>query len=95
MELTRKQFLQVTAAGAAAQPSHLSPPLAPARKPNVLIIMTDQHGRNYIENTLVPTPNIDRIAARGVRFTNAISGLRRITRVLTHWTAPAYHWRHQ
>lgn len=43
-------------------------------KPNVLILMTDQHrfdmmtcaGRND-----VPTPNIDRIAARGVRFDNA------------------------
>lgn len=44
------------------------------QQPNVLIIMTDQHrsdmmtcaGRND-----VPTPNIDRIAANGVRFTNA------------------------
>jgi choline-sulfatase len=41
----------------------------------VLIIMTDQHRRNYMTaagNATVPTPGIDRIAARGVRFNNAI-----------------------
>jgi arylsulfatase A-like enzyme len=45
------------------------------RRPNVLIIMTDQHRRNYMTaagNPIVPTPNIDRIASRGVRFTNAV-----------------------
>jgi choline-sulfatase len=45
------------------------------RRPNVLIIMTDQHRRNYMTaagNSIVPTPNIDRIAACGVRFTNAV-----------------------
>jgi choline-sulfatase len=45
------------------------------RRPNVLIIMTDQHRRDYMGaagSSVVPTPNIDRIAARGVRFTNAI-----------------------
>ena len=47
----------------------------PKRRPNVLIIMTDQHRRNYMTtagNSIVPTPNIDRIASRGVRFTNAV-----------------------
>lgn len=44
-------------------------------RPNVLIIMTDQHRKNYMTaagNPIVPTPNIDRIAQRGVRFTNAV-----------------------
>jgi choline-sulfatase len=44
-------------------------------RPNVLIIMTDQHRKNYMTaagNSIVPTPNIDRIAQRGVRFTNAV-----------------------
>lgn len=44
-------------------------------RPNVLIIMTDQHRRNYMTaagNPIVPTPNIDKIAESGVRFTNAV-----------------------
>ena len=42
--------------------------------PNVLLIMTDQHRADYIGcagSDLIPTPNIDRIAAEGVRFSNA------------------------
>lgn len=42
--------------------------------PNVLIIMTDQHRHDLMTcagRDVVPTPNIDRIAASGVRFTNA------------------------
>lgn len=44
------------------------------KKPNVLIIMTDQHRWDMMtcagrEDVL--TPNIDRIAKRGIRFTNA------------------------
>ena len=44
------------------------------RPPNVIVIMTDQHRADLMScagRDLVPTPNIDRIAARGVRFTNA------------------------
>ena len=45
------------------------------RPPNILIIMTDQHRWDYMTalgNSPVPTPNIDRIISRGVRFPNAI-----------------------
>lgn len=42
-------------------------------QPNVLIIMTDQHRPGYMMGASpVPTPNIDRIASRGIRFTNAV-----------------------
>ena len=44
------------------------------KRPNVLLIMTDQHRADLMTcagNGLVPTPNIDRIARRGVRFANA------------------------
>jgi choline-sulfatase len=48
---------------------------APAHdKPNVLFIMTDQHRADLMTcagRDLVPTPNMDRIAARGVRFSHA------------------------
>lgn len=42
--------------------------------PNVIVIMTDQHRSDLMScagRDLVPTPNIDRIAARGVRLANA------------------------
>ncbi len=45
-----------------------------AEKPNVLFIMTDQHRADLMTcegRDLLPTPNIDRVASRGVRFTNA------------------------
>ena len=52
-----------------ARPTQLHPD-----KPNVLVIMTDQHRADLMTcagRDLVPTPNIDLIASRGVRFTNA------------------------
>jgi hypothetical protein len=80
MDLTRKRFLQVAALGAAAQPSPpvraqvpaAQAPNAGTTRPNVLITMTDQHWRNYIESPAISTPNIDCIASRGIRLTNVI-----------------------
>jgi choline-sulfatase len=74
MRLTRKEFLHLAGVGPALPAAGLQDPQLQHR-PNVLVIMTDQHRRNYLTaagNNTVPTPNIDRIAARGVRFTNAI-----------------------
>jgi arylsulfatase len=45
-------------------------------KPNVLFIMDDQHRFDYLRCAgagFLHTPNIDRLAARGVRFTHCIS----------------------
>lgn len=45
-----------------------------AKQPNIIYIMTDQHSANALScagNEDVKTPNIDRLAAHGVRFTNA------------------------
>ena len=44
------------------------------KQPNVLIIMTDEHRRDALGcygHALVRTPALDRLAARGTRFTNA------------------------
>lgn len=89
MKLTRKDFLKLTAAGSlgaavggslpASEPSEprettSEPSRSASARPNVLIIMTDQHRRDLMTcagRDLVPTPEIDRIASRGVRFTNA------------------------
>ena len=43
-------------------------------KPNILLIMSDQHRADYLSclgSSPVPTPNIDRIARNGVVFRNA------------------------
>jgi len=55
------------------------------QRPNILYIMTDDHAYQAISaygghlKDIAPTPNIDRIAAQGMRFnrclvTNSISG---------------------
>ncbi len=43
-------------------------------RPNILIIMSDQHSKHVLGaygNELVRTPNLDRLAAQGMRFDNA------------------------
>jgi len=58
----------------ASDPAMGKPPQPHSDKPNVLVIMTDQHRADLMTcagRDLVPTPNIDLIASRGVRFTNA------------------------
>jgi arylsulfatase len=47
-----------------------------ARKPNILYVMTDQLRFDTIAalgNSLIYTPNLDRLVARGISFTNAYS----------------------
>ncbi|MAE63139.1 MAG: hypothetical protein CMJ18_02600 [Phycisphaeraceae bacterium] len=42
-------------------------------RPNILLIMSDQHNRSYMRcagHPYVRTPNLDRLAASGTRFTN-------------------------
>jgi choline-sulfatase len=48
--------------------------LLTAQTPNVLVIMSDQHNRRFAGcygNRIVRTPNLDRLAAEGLRFDNA------------------------
>lgn len=43
-------------------------------RPNILVLMTDQHSKNVLGtygNSIVRTPNLDRLAQDGMRFTNA------------------------
>ena len=50
-----------------------APPQA-AHRPNILILMSDNHSWNHLScygDSTVRTPNIDAIAAEGVRFTHA------------------------
>ncbi len=72
--LNRRDFVRVAAGAAGAS---IARP-APARKPNLLVILADDMGfsdaRCYGGD--VDTPNLDRLAAGGLRFTQAYSTAR-------------------
>src|ERR1035438_8649246 len=62
---SRREFLQAMAAGPALA-------AAPARRPNIVMIVTDDHGVGEVWCYGYPevrTPNLDRLAASGMRFT--------------------------
>jgi arylsulfatase A len=53
----------------------LAPPACPAAPPNLVLVLCDDLGYGdpgcYNRASRVPTPNIDRLAAQGLRFTDA------------------------
>lgn len=72
----RRRFLQSAGACAALTASACATPgtIGNARRPNILFIMTDDHAQSALScygNTILQTPNLDRIGADGVRFTDA------------------------
>ncbi|MGH9719935.1 MAG: sulfatase family protein [Bryobacteraceae bacterium] len=72
--LSRRQFVAGTAA--AASTAAAQPPARPAQKPNVVMFMTDDHGAWAMGSYgcgEIRTPNLDRLAAQGARFTNAFA----------------------
>jgi len=78
--LNRRQFVNL-AAGAAASTISLAACSAglakaaqTAKRPNIIFLLTDDHRADALGcagNTIIQTPNIDDLAANGVRFTNA------------------------
>jgi arylsulfatase A-like enzyme len=67
----RRNFLKILSAGATAAAA-AAQSAAPPRKPNFLVIVTDDHGMGDVgcyANPEVRTPNLDRLARSGVRFT--------------------------
>jgi arylsulfatase A-like enzyme len=69
--LSRRDLL----AGAALAP-FAGKPRSPNRRPNVVMFMTDDHGAwatGAYGCKDIHTPNIDRLAATGIRFTNAFA----------------------
>jgi arylsulfatase len=71
--MKRREFLGYAATGAAALvlPRGLPAAEAAARKPNVIVILVDDMGWSDIGcyGSEIPTPNLDRLAAGGIRFT--------------------------
>ncbi len=69
MEISRRDVLKAPALAAAQN-------LGSRRKPNLLLLMADQHRADCLGaagNRAIHTPNLDRLAASGVRFTSAFS----------------------
>lgn len=78
MLIQRRQLLQWMGAGAglALAPEWLR--AAETQRPNILYILADDLGygdvRAFNPEGKIPTPNLDRLAAQGMRFTDAHSG---------------------
>jgi arylsulfatase A-like enzyme len=70
---SRREFLRSTAAGAALSPAALR--AQGAQQPNILWIIAEDFSPDLscYGNTYVHTPRIDKLAAEGVRFTNAFT----------------------
>ncbi len=61
--MNRREFLGAAAAAPISAP-----------RPNILLVLMDDMGWNALScygNRIVPTPHLDRLAAEGVRFTDA------------------------
>jgi arylsulfatase A-like enzyme len=74
MEISRRSFVK-TAAATLALPRSLFAARSSESKPNIVFILADDLGygdlRCLNRASKVPTPNMDRLAAEGVRFTDA------------------------
>lgn len=78
--LSRRDFLRLGALGAAGAAFGLSQPAlaqaaakAPAKRPNVIIVLSDDQGYGDFSchgNPILKTPNLDRLHSQSVRFTD-------------------------
>lgn len=74
MQSTRRTFLKTLAAASAAVLLPRAARAATTRKPNIVLVLTDDLGWAELGccgNTFNETPNIDVLARQGMRFTNA------------------------
>jgi len=81
-QVNRREFLSLAAGGSAAAMMPLAGcgsalarrGAAAKRQPNIIFLLTDDHRADAMGcagNTIIQTPNMDALAANGIRFTNA------------------------
>jgi len=96
---TRRDFLKKTIMGAAALPFSslcLERAAAAGRKPNLVFILADDAGYGDFScfgAARIKTPNIDRLAAQGVRFTDAYAPFATCTPTRYSLLTGEYAWR--
>lgn len=93
-----KQILPILAAIVAQPLSPLCLSAAEASKPNILVILADDLGYgdvqcNNPERGKIPTPNIDRLAAQGMRFTDGHSSSGVCSPSRYSLLTGRFHWR--
>lgn len=99
---TRRDFLKLMAAGSAGlaltgSEAFAEDAMDKRQKPNILLLMTDQHRGDCLGcagNKVIKTPNIDRIAREGVRFTQAYSSTPSCTPARAGLLTGLSPWRH-
>ena len=93
--MQRRDFLRL-AGGASASALTGSPQTAASQPPNIVVILADDIGFGDLGcygASLVRTPNIDKLAARGVRFTDAHSSSATCTPSRYSMMTGEYAWR--
>ena len=93
---TRRTFLQQLTALTAAAATQKLAPAQPSRKPNIVVILSDDVGYGDLScygATHVHTPRIDSLAATGLRFTNAHSDAATCTPSRYALLTGQYAWR--
>lgn len=76
MNQTRREFIKTVGAATAviSLPNFLTSCAKSDKPPNIIFIMSDDHAEQAIscyDSKFINTPNIDRIAKEGIRFTNS------------------------
>ena len=75
----------------------LNPAAEPPARPNIVVFLADDVGFGDLGcygGTKIPTPNLDRLAARGRRFTDAHSPASVCTPTRYALLTGQYAWRH-
>src|SRR3974390_3422141 len=95
--MTRRDLLKAGTAAATQAPAILAQGPSSQRRPNILFLMTDQQRGDCLGasgNPVIRTPNMDRIANEGVRFSTAYSSTPTCTPARTALLTGLSPWHH-